>query len=201
MNDNSSDYALAIMEQFYRDNLPSDQNVDPDCFGYGSGYHRPMPEEMRKKLRIERGTAFFVYDVVNKVFLYKFESIELAQSSLNVHRQDICKGLKQGVLYLNRILFSLGPLSGYNIIPITLEGLKAFIKPLQKAHNRAKHPDCVIILAENVQDSSLTKTYSSLAGLAEGIKGDRGTIRKYQNDPKFIGKVYRKEWIFTKLNK
>ena len=51
------------------------------------------------------------------------------------------------------------------------------------------------ILAENIKDSNLTKTYPSINSLAKEIKGDRSTIRKHLNNPLFSAenKYYRKE--------
>ena len=49
------------LEQYYIDFLSPDLNVDFIAGGY-FGYHEPMSQEARDKLRKERGTPIYIYD-------------------------------------------------------------------------------------------------------------------------------------------
>ena len=58
-------------------------------------------------------------------------------------------------------------------------------------------PKSKSILAENVVNPELTRTFTSIGQLARHLKGDRGTIRDY-----ILGRstgLYRKQWKFTLL--
>ena len=64
---------------------------------------------------------------------------------------------------------------------------------------RPNQPKIKSILAENIVDPKLTKTFTSLGELAKHIKGDRGTIRNYVSG-KSTG-LYKNQWKFTLLDK
>nr|QCQ69118.1 hypothetical protein [Powellomyces hirtus] len=187
-------FDLRTMEQYYINNLPCNLNVDKDAFG--SGYHGEMSEENRIKLRKDRGTSFFCYDVKSKTLLFIFDSIEEA-ININIHRSSLNNSLHLGDLYVGQILFSLVSISGYSNSLMSIEELKAFIDNLKKDWKITSHPHSIKIIAENITNPSLTKQFNSLNELSIALKGDRTTLRKYLFDPSFKGKLYRKQWRFT----
>ena len=66
-----------------------------------------------------------------------------------------------------------------------------------KTQYKPNQPKSKAILAENVINPELTRTFTSLGELARHLKGDRGTIRDY-----ILGRstgLYRKQWKFTHL--
>ena len=54
------------------------------------------------------------------------------------------------------------------------------------------------ILAENMNNPTLNKIYSSVNSFAIAVKGDRKIIRQYLN---CTDKLYRKQWKLTVINK
>jgi hypothetical protein len=118
------------LEQFMIDLLKPDLNVDLVA-GDMTGYHEPMSESRRLKLRRERGTHFFVYDCTFNGLLFFFDSIQHACDTLHIHRSTInsCLGSKGTNLYMNRFIFSLGPIDSYVLdYSLSLEDLQLLFK-------------------------------------------------------------------------
>ena len=66
-----------------------------------------------------------------------------------------------------------------------------------KSEYKPKQPKSKQILAENINNKNLNRTFSSIGELSRHLKGDRGTIRNY-----ILGRskgLYRKQWKFTIL--
>ena len=99
---------------------------------------------------------------------------------------------------VDRFLFSVDLISEFPYESIlTEQELISFIETV-KAQYKPNQPKSKAILAENVVDPELTKTFISLGELARHLKGDRGTIRDY-----IFGRskgLYRKQWKFTLLD-
>ena len=77
---------------------------------------------------------------------------------------------------------------------LTSEELLSLIESV-RAQYEPKQPDSKKILAQNIVNPELSKTFTSIGELSRHLKGDRGTIRKY-----ILGRskgLYRKQWKFT----
>jgi hypothetical protein len=80
---------------------------------------------------------------------------------------------------LNRFYFSLDIISElpYEAI-ITSKELILLLETI-KSQYKPNHPKSKTILAENINNSKLNSTFSSIGQLAKHLKGDRSTIRRY----------------------
>lgn len=65
----------------------------------GSGYHAPMSEEIKQKLRKERGIPIYVYDATTLTLLYIFESKTHMYNSIKINHNYLTSSLLEGVLY------------------------------------------------------------------------------------------------------
>jgi hypothetical protein len=150
----------------------------------GSGYHKPMSEKARNKLRIMRGQMFYVYDSLNKSLIYIFESKQYAYDNINIDHRTLSNCLYNGKLYLDRFLFSLEPITEFMIEwLISLEDLKKLIKE-ERYKYKSKQITSKTIFVENKYNSNLNKQFNSIGEFARFVKGDRGTIRSYLNGKK-----------------
>lgn len=148
---------------------------------------------MRENLRLERGIVFFVYDIENKSLKFKFVSKQLAYSSIRINHTTLNNCLTNGVLYLNRILFSLELINEFPFEAlISLENLKNIVLKIQ-LKNKNFEKRSKKIYAENIKFPELSKTYISINSFAKAVKGDRTTIRLYLNGEKKEGNYYRKQ--------
>ena len=83
---------------------------------------------------------------------------------------------------------------------LTQEELLSLIESV-RAHYKPNHPlpqASKKILAQNIVNPELSKTFTSIGELSRHLKGDRGTIRKY-----ILGRctgLYRKQWKFTLID-
>ena len=78
-----------------------------------SGFHLPMSEEARKKLRKLRGVVFYVYDSLTKTLIFMFESKQFAYDNINIDHRTLNNCLYEGSLYLDRFMFSLEPIKEF----------------------------------------------------------------------------------------
>ena len=69
--DSNLDQIIAL-EQHFIDTLNPSLNVD--IVAGSSGYHEAMAQNIRERLRKERGTPVYIYDVENFNLLYVFIS-------------------------------------------------------------------------------------------------------------------------------
>lgn len=187
------------LEQYFIDLLQPDLNVDLVAGG-NEGTHLPMSQEMRDKLRLERGIAYYMYDTKTKSLIYEFLSKTQAQVENGLHHKTLQKCLlsersprREGFLYLDRFRLSLDPLPEYSLetilskeeLNILLDEVRGIFKPKQ---SRAKP-----LLAENVVHPNLTKIYDGISSFARAVDGDRSTIRDYLNGKQPKGALYRKQ--------
>src|SRR5437762_691191 len=88
-----------------------------------------MSNKMRNQLRIIRGIAFFVYDIKTHSLIFKFNSKQYAYDNIHINHTTLNNCLDNGVLYLNRFLFSIEPINEFPFETlISLDNLKKLIK-------------------------------------------------------------------------
>jgi hypothetical protein len=187
---------LVKLEQYFIDSLKSNLNVD--LVASSSGYHEPMDQEIRIKLRKERGILVYVYNITDFTLLHIFDSKQHMYSSINIHHNTLNDCLDTGSIYLDEFFFSLDEIEESNRINLlSLEDIIALVK--EKRDNYiVKHPAAKAILAEFKDDINLNKEFSSLSSLTKALKGDRSVIRSYLNGTK--SGYYRGKWKFTYIN-
>jgi Cytochrome C and Quinol oxidase polypeptide I/GIY-YIG catalytic domain/NUMOD1 domain len=160
-----------------------------------SGYHLPMSEEAKNKLRKIRGQPFYVYDNLSKSLIFIFDSKQYAYNNINIDHRTLDECLYDGKLYLDRFLFTLEPLLEFSFESlINIEELKILIVE-QRYKFKIKQPASKIIYVENKYNPLLNKQFNSISEFAKSVKGDRSTIRDYVNGKK-TG-LYRGQWKIT----
>ena len=130
LDDNASIEDVLNLEKYYIDFFPKDSLLNIETTP-GSGFHLPMSEEARIKLRKLRGQVFYVYDTSTKTLIFIFDSKQFAYDNINIDHRTLNDCLYEGSLYLNRFMFTLEPISEfvYEAI-ISLDKLKNLIKTL-----------------------------------------------------------------------
>jgi len=114
------------LEQFFIDSFKPDLNVD--LVATSSGYHSPMSQEMRDKLRKQRGTPVFVYDANDFTLLYIFESKQYMINMIDIHHKSLNACVDYGHLYLDGFVFSLDLIEETtNTTLLTLDEIKALV--------------------------------------------------------------------------
>ena len=177
MNENSSLEEVICLEQHFIDTLKPSLNVD--LIAKSSGYHEPMCQEIRDRLRKQRGTPVYIYNAEDFTLLYVFESKQHMYNSINIHHKTLNNCLNEGTVYLDTLFLSLDQIEeseGINLL--TLDKIKELIIEKRNVYS-VKHPASISILAEFKDDSSKNLLFSSLTSLANHLKGDRKTIRQY----------------------
>jgi GIY-YIG catalytic domain/Cytochrome C and Quinol oxidase polypeptide I/NUMOD1 domain len=187
---------LVKLEQYFIDSLKSNLNVD--LVASSSGYHEPIDQKIRIKLRKERGILIYMYNITDFTLLHIFDSKQHMYNSINIHHNTLNDCLDTGSIYLDEFFFSLDEIEESNRINLLpLEEIMALVK--EKRDNYIiKHPAAKAILAEFKDDPNLNKEFSSLSSLAKALKGDRSIIRSYLNGTK--SGYYRGKWKFTYIN-
>lgn len=146
MNDNSSLQQVVALEQHFIDNLKPNLNVD--LVASNSGYHSPMSQEMREKLRKQRGTPVYMYNVKDIALLYIFESKQQAYNTINIHHNTLNDCLNLGNIYLDSFFFSLDVIEGSTTADLlNVDKVKILISDARYAYD-VKHPVAKAILAE-----------------------------------------------------
>lgn len=102
MNKDSNLNEVVKLEQYFIDTIKPNLNVD--LIASNSGYHEPMSEEMRDKLRKKRGTPIYIYNAENFTLLYIFESKQSTYNSINIHHKTLDNCLYEGKVYLDFFL-------------------------------------------------------------------------------------------------
>lgn len=82
MDDNSSLEQVVELEQHFIDSLKPNLNVD--LVASSSGYHEPMGQEIRERLRKQRGIPVYVYNTDDLALLYVFESKQHMYDSISI---------------------------------------------------------------------------------------------------------------------
>lgn len=193
VNETASLGEVVKLEQYLIDTLKPSLNVD--LVASGSGYHGPMRQEIRDKLRKERGTLIYVYDIQDFSLLYLFESKQHMYDTINIHHKTLSNCLDTGDTYLYAFFFSLDLLEDSDKLNLlNLEEIKELVSNKRDLY-KVKHPAAKSILAEFKDDSSKNLEFPSLNSLANHLKGDRQVIREYLKGDK--SGYYRGKWKFT----
>jgi len=196
MENSASIEEVVELEQHFIDSLNPNLNVD--LVASSSGYHEPMGQEIRERLRKQRGTPVFVYDAYDFTLLYVFDSKTHIYNSINIHHKTLNDCIDSGQIYLGAFFLSLDQIEESTITNLlTLDEIKVLVLKKREIY-QVKHPASKAILAEFKDDSSLNREFSSLNSLAKELKGDRQVIREYLNGNK--SGYYRGKWRFTYLN-
>jgi hypothetical protein len=144
-----------------------------------SGFHLPMSEEARIKLRKLRGQVFYVYDTNTKTLIFIFDSKQFAYDNINIDHRTLNNCLYEGNLYLNRFMFSLEIINEFVFEAlISLNELKTLIKE-QRYTQKSIQSTSKKLYVENITNPSLNREFDSISQFANYVKGDRGTIRSY----------------------
>lgn len=123
MNENSSLNEVVKLEQYLINTLNPSENVD--LVASSSGYHEPMSQEIRDKLRKQRGTPIYMYSIEDFSLLYVFESKQYTYDSINIHHKTLSNCLDTGQIYLDYFFFSLDIIEeSENINSLSLEEIK-----------------------------------------------------------------------------
>lgn len=203
ISDNSTVENVIKLEQYFIHSY-QDKNslLNVDFIGGGiMGTHASMSIEAREKLRILRGIAIFMYDTYTHSLIYKFKSKQSAYDNIHIDDRTLDNCLDNGILYLNRFMFSLEPINEFPFeLLITLNDLVILIKE-NRLENKSIHKYSKKIQAENIRYPELSNIYNSINSFAKAVKGDRNTIRSYLNDKDKINKLYRKQWKLTVIKK
>lgn len=188
--ESSSLEEIVRLEQYFIDTLEPSLNVD--LVASSSGYHEPMNDQAKSKLRKERGTPIYVYDKENFTLLFVFESKQQMYDSVNIHHKTLTNCLETGAIYLEYFFFSLDTIEeSEKTSLLKLSEIKQLIAD-RKSIYIIKHPSSKSILAEFDGDCAKNLVFSSLNSLANHLKGDRSTIREYLKGNK-LG-LYRGKW-------
>ena len=193
LEDKASIEELLYWEKYYIETYSKKSLLNIETVP-GSGFHLPMSEEARLKLRKLRGQAFYVYDTHTKTLIFIFDSKQFAYDNINIDHRTLNNCLYEGYLYLNRIMFSIEPLTEFVFESIiSLEELKNLVKE-QKYTQKSIQSTSKKIKVVNITNPSLNREFDSISQFANFIKGDRGTIRSYINSET---NLYRGKWKIT----
>ena len=167
---------IVALEQHFIDTLNPKLNVD--LVASSSGYHEPMAQEIRERLRKERGSPVYIYDAETFTLLYIFESKQHMYNTINIHHKTLNDCLDLGNLYLDSLFLSADFLETVTINLLTLDQIKTLVVTKRDLY-KIKHPAAKAILAEFKDDESKNLEFDSLNSLAKHLKGDRQVIRDY----------------------
>ena len=196
MDENSSLDEVVKLEQYYIYTLKPSLNVD--LVASSSGYHEPMSQEIRNKLRKQRGTPVYIYNVEDFTLLHIFESKQHMYDTINIHHKTLGNCLDAGTIFLDTFFFSLDLIEeSDNTNLLSIEEIKVLVSNKRDSYN-IKHPASKDILAEFKDDSSKNLLFPSLNSLANHLKGDRQVIREYLKGER--SGYYRGKWKFTYKN-
>lgn len=188
----SSVTSITELEQFFIDTLKPDLNVDLIAGGF-TGFHNPMPQVMRDKLRVERGHSLYIYDITLNSYIFRFNSKQHAYRELKMHSKTLDKCLLEKVMYLERFVFSHTPLSAYPLEAImSLQELIQLFTEVRSGYV-VQQPASKRFQADNLLDPNLSSTFDSINDFVRQHGGDRATIRKYLDGSKPSGSLYLKQ--------
>ena len=135
---------MVEFEQYLIDTLKPNLNVD--LVASSPGYHEPMSDEIRDKLRMERGTGIYVYKSEYFSLLHTFKSKQQVYDSINIHHVTLNKCLNSGAIYLDTF-FSLYLIEESSITNLlNLNEIKNLVKDKCDQYT-VKHPKSKAILA------------------------------------------------------
>ncbi len=170
---------LILLEQYFIDLIKPNLNVD--LIARGTGYHYPMSEENKLKLRKERGKTIYIYSLELGKLIYIFDSKTNLMDQIKIHNSTLKDSINLGIIYLNNFKFSVEPINIFKHNLNDLLNIKDLILLIKKYREIYKitHPYSKKILAENIKNKRLNKEFASLNLLTKYLRGDKATIRKY----------------------
>lgn len=193
MKDTSTLEEVVELEQHFIDSLEPNLNVD--LVASSSGYHEPMSQEIRQKLRKKRGTPVYMYDVKDLTLLYTFDSKQQVYSLINMHHNTLNDCLNLGNIYLDTFFYSLDLIEeSPKTNLLNVDEMKGLVSDKRNTYD-VKHPVSKSILAEFKDEPKKNLEFNSLNSLAKHLKGDRQVIREYLKGEK--SGYYRGKWKFT----
>lgn len=193
MKDTSNLEEVVGLEQHFIDTLKPNLNVD--LVASSSGYHEPMSQEIRDKLRKQRGTPVYMYNVKDFTLIYVFDSKQQAYSLINIHHKTLNDCLNLGNIYLDTFFYSLDIIEeSPETNLLDLDRIKTLVSEKRNVYD-VKHPAAKSILAEFKDEPKKNLEFNSLNSLAKHLKGDRQVIRGYLKGDK--PGYYRGKWKFT----
>lgn len=118
--DSNLDQILALEPEFIDTLKP---NLNLDLIAGSSDYHEPMSQEIKNKLRKDRGISIFMYSSETPNLLYILSSKQEMYSSINIQHKSLNDCLDLCSLYLEDFFLSLDPLEseGINLQKMKLE--------------------------------------------------------------------------------
>jgi hypothetical protein len=138
-----------------------------------------MSQEIREKLRRQRGVPVYIYDAKDFTLLYIFESKQQLYSSISMHHDTLKDCLNLGNLYLDSFFFSLDLIEeSPKTNLLSMDEIQILVSDKRDKYN-VKHPAAVSILAEFKDEPTKNLEFNSLNSLAKHLKGDRQVIREY----------------------
>lgn len=167
---------IVSLEQYFINTLKPNLNVD--LVASSSGYHEPMAQEIRDKLRKQRGIPIYVYEAESLTLLHIFDSKQYMYNKIGIHHTSLQNCLDTADIYLDHFFLSLDQLESENVKLLNLEEMIVLVNIKRELH-KSKHPSAKSILAEFKDDASKNLEFDSLNSLAKRLKGDRQVIRKY----------------------
>ena len=183
LEDNVTIEDVLNLEEYYINSYPKENLLNIETIPR-SGFHLPMSEEARQKLRKLRGQVFYVYDINTKTLIFIFDSKQFAYDNINIDHRTLNNCLYEGNLFLNRFKFSLEPIQEFVYEDlITLNELKILIKE-QRFTQKSIQSSSKKLSVVNVSNPYLNREFDSISQFANYVKGDRGTIRSYINKTK-----------------
>jgi hypothetical protein len=112
-----------------------------------------MSQEMRERLRKQRGTSVYVYEAESLTLLHIFNSKQYMYNKIGIHHKSLQDCLDIGNLYLDYFFLSLDLLETDNIKLLTLDEIIALVN-LKRKFYKVKYPATKTILAEFKDDIS-----------------------------------------------
>ena len=135
---------IVALEQHLIDNLKPNLNVD--LIASSSGYHEPMPQEIREKLRKLRGTPIYVYDAETLCLLYIFQYKQYMYNTISIHHNTLNDCLYLGSLYLDYFFLCTELIEKLSVKLLTLDEIIALVINKRDVH-KSKHPAAKAIFA------------------------------------------------------
>nr|YP_009543492.1 GIY-YIG endonuclease [Coniothyrium glycines]AYU74382.1 GIY-YIG endonuclease [Coniothyrium glycines] len=154
-----------------------------------------LSQEMREKLRKQRGTPVYMYNVEDLNLMYVFGSKQQIYDTINMHHTTLNDSLNLGNIYLDTFFFSLDLIEeSPETNLIDLDQIKSLVSDKRDIYD-VKYPSAKSILAEFKDEPKKNLEFNSLNSLAKHLKGDRQVIREYLKGEK--QGYYRGKWKFT----
>lgn len=177
MDVKSSLEEIVELEQHFINSLKPNLNVD--LIASSSGYHEPMSQEIREKLRNQRGVPIYVYKANDFTLLHVFESKQYTYDSISIHHKTLNDCINLGTIYLDTFFLSLDLIEeSTKTNLLSLDEIKTLVNEKRDVY-QVKHPAAKAILAEFKDDPNKNLIFHSLNSLAKHLKGDRQVIREY----------------------